>query len=111
MKSKSLITLPMPVERALERLGADIRTARIRRRWTVRSVAERSFVSMATVARVERGDAAVSLGIYATVLFVLGLHEGIGTLAATERDDVGTALMREGMPKRVRASRKKDLWT
>ncbi|MGD9804111.1 MAG: helix-turn-helix domain-containing protein [Hyphomicrobiaceae bacterium] len=101
----------MPVEKALKRLGADIRVARIRRRWTVRPVAERSFVSMATVARVERGDAAVSLGIYATVLFVLGLHEGIGTLAAPERDDVGVALMREGMPKRVRASRRKDLWT
>jgi hypothetical protein len=49
------------------------------------------------------------LGVYATILFVLGFHERLGTLAAPSQDDVGLALIGERMPKRVRPS-KKDLW-
>lgn len=68
-------------------------------------VAERAFVSRNTLARVERGDPGVSMGIYATVLFVLGMSERISELADPARDTVGLSLEHEQLPKRIRLPR------
>lgn len=107
MKSKSLAALPGPVRKVLQQLGADIRQARIRRRITVHSLAARAFASPTTIYHIERGNPAVAFGTYATVLFVLGLHEGIATLAAPSKDNIGTALYMTQLPQRVRMSKKK----
>jgi hypothetical protein len=69
-------------------------------------VAERALVSRNTLARVERGDPGVSMGIYATVLFVLGMADHVGELADSGRDPLGRALEDERLPRRVRAARK-----
>ena len=53
--------------------------------------------------KVEKGDPGVSLGVYATVLFVLGLEAGVGDLADARRDVVGLDLEAEALPKRIRA--------
>ncbi len=53
---------PPTVHEAAELLGAEIRQARIGRRWTVRELAERAGISPATLQKVERGDPSVSLG-------------------------------------------------
>jgi hypothetical protein len=45
------------------------------------------------------------MGIYATVLFVLGLTERLTELAAAERDVVGLGLEEERLPKRIRVPR------
>jgi transcriptional regulator with XRE-family HTH domain len=63
-------------------------------------VAERAFVSRKTLGRVEHGDPSVSIGIYATILFVLGLVERLGSLADVTTDDLGLSL--EDLPKRIR---------
>ena len=68
-------------------------------------VAERAMISRTTLARVERGDAGVSIGICATVLFVLGFGERIGDLADLTSDEVGRALEAERLPQRVRLPR------
>ncbi len=68
-------------------------------------VAERALVSRNTLARVERGDPGVSMGIYATVLFVLGMAGRLGELAEPGRDPIGLALENEHLPKRVRLPR------
>ncbi len=47
---------------ALELLGTSIRAARLRRRWTIRELAERVGVSHVTIQKVERGDPGVALG-------------------------------------------------
>lgn len=107
MKSKSLAALPIPVRKALQQLGADIRQARIRRSITVHSLATRAFASPTTIYHIERGNPAVAVGTYATVLFILGLHEGIAKLAAPSVDNIGTALFQARLPKRVRASTKR----
>jgi transcriptional regulator with XRE-family HTH domain len=65
-------------------------------------VAERAFVSRGTLARVERGEPGVSLGIYATVLFVFGMADRVGELADSGKDPVGLALEDERLPRRVR---------
>lgn len=71
-------------------------------------LAERAFVSRATVRRVERGDPAVSMGIYASVLFVLGLADRIGSLADAATDRMGLALEEERLPQRVRSPRSRE---
>ena len=97
--------LPLPVGRALAKLGGDIKSARLRRRLTAAMVAERTFITRSTLAKVEKGDPAVSLGIYATVLFVLGLADRLTTLADVRTDDVGLQLEEERLPKRIRPRR------
>lgn len=47
----------------------------------------------------------MSLGTYATVLWVLGLSDDIGQLAAPASDAVGLDLETERLPKRVRVRR------
>jgi transcriptional regulator with XRE-family HTH domain len=94
--------LPIPVRRTLTKLGDDIRTARIRRRITTTIMAERAFIDRKTLRRVERGDPGVSLGIYAIVLFVLGLIDRLAELADVRTDQVGLQLEEEQLPQRVR---------
>ena len=96
--------LPLPVKRALAKLGEDIRNARLRRRITTTMMAERAFITRTTLRKVERGNAGVSLGIYATVLFVLGLTPRLAELADTRADEVGLQLENERLPQRVRVS-------
>ncbi|WP_420127257.1 helix-turn-helix domain-containing protein [Longimicrobium sp.] len=98
-------TLPLAVRRVLRKLGADMRDARRRRRIPVAVLAERALISRPTLTKVERGDPSVSLGIYATVLFVLGFASRLGDLAAVEADAVGLALEEEHLPQRVRLPR------
>ncbi|MDH7972497.1 helix-turn-helix transcriptional regulator [Sphingomonas sp. AR_OL41] len=86
----------------MTKLGSDIATARKRRNLTIAIVAERAFVGRNTITRVERGDPGVSLGIYATILFVLGLSERLGDLADPATDEVGTSLEIERLPIRTR---------
>ena len=70
-------------------------------------MAERALVGRNTIARVERGDPRVSMGIYATVLFVLGLAERLSELADASVDRIGLDLEVEHLPKRIRSSRSK----
>ena len=100
--SRSLSTLPLPVRRALRKLGRDIAAARKRRRITMATMAERAMTSRQTVARIERGDASVSMGIYATVLFVLGMTERLADLVDATVDPWVLDLDEERLPKRVR---------
>jgi transcriptional regulator with XRE-family HTH domain len=104
--TRALPALPLAVRRALDKLGRDLSAGRRRRRLTMALVAERAMVSRSTLARVERGDAGVSIGIYATVLFVLGMADRIGDLAEPGADAVGLALEEERLPQRVRTPRR-----
>lgn len=102
--SRSKPGLPFSVRRALRKLGGDISAARRRRRISVKLMAERAFVGRNTITRVEKGDPGVSIGIYATVLFVLGMAERLAILADISGDDVGRMLDEERLPIRVRES-------
>ncbi|WP_295635242.1 helix-turn-helix transcriptional regulator [Novosphingobium sp.] len=99
----------MPVKRSLAKLGADIKAARQRRRITMALMAERAFVSRSTLQKVEQGDPGVSLGVYATVLFILGLSERIADLADVSTDILGLQLDEERLPQRVRVSKRPGL--
>jgi DNA-binding XRE family transcriptional regulator len=98
--------LPLPVQRALRKLGGDIRDARLRRRIPTKTMADRASISRTTLNKVEKGAPGVSLGIYATVLFVLGLHDRLAEIADIKTDTVGLELEEENLPQRIRRSKK-----
>jgi len=102
-----LLTLPIPATRALRKLGHDIKDARRRRRIPMAIVAQRASISKPTLIRVERGDPSVSIGSYATVLFVLGMAERLADLVDPKNDPVGLQLEEENLPQRIRGVRKK----
>jgi hypothetical protein len=101
-----MLTLPIPVSHALRKLGNDIRDARRRRRIPMAIAAERASISKPTFIRVERGDLSVSMGSYATILYVMGMADRLGDLAASKNDPVGLQLEEENLPQRIRAARK-----
>jgi DNA-binding XRE family transcriptional regulator len=95
-------TLPIPAKKALQKLGADIKDARRRRRIGTALMAERAFISRPTLHKVEKGDPNVSLGIYASVLFVLGLCARLADLVDARVDTLGRTLEEEHLPQRIR---------
>jgi transcriptional regulator with XRE-family HTH domain len=97
--------IPLPVHRALLKLGSDIRDARRRRRLPVALLADRTSISRTTLSKVEKGDPGVAMGTYATVLFALGLADRLSDLADVRHDTVGLDLDEERLPKRVRLPR------
>lgn len=99
---KKTSTIPIPVNKALKKLGADLKEARIKRRLTMALVEERAGITHTTLSKVEKGDAGVSIGIYAKVMFVLGLIDNIYNLAEPDNDTVGKVYDKENLPKRVR---------
>jgi transcriptional regulator with XRE-family HTH domain len=76
--------------RLLEEVGVNIKLARLRRKFSAEVVAQRAGISRKTLSRVEKGDPAVSLGIYARVLQALRLEEDLRGLAAD--DELGRKL-------------------
>ena len=96
------------VRRTLRKLGGDIRDARRRRRLPADIIAKRAFTSRPTLQRIEQGDHAVSIGIYAAVLQALGFLDGLGLLAEPARDEAGLAIAAENLPKRMRLPRPRE---
>lgn len=64
--------LPIPVERALIKLGENLRIARKRRGDTMALFAERMQVSVPTLRKMERGDPTVSISVYAMGVWLVG---------------------------------------
>src|SRR5580658_3563466 len=106
-KVQSSLRAPVPVTRALRKLGHDIRDARRRRRSPVAILAERASISRTTLSKVEKGDPGVSMGTYATVLFTLGMNDRLADVADPRQDTVGRELEEEHLPERIRLSRHK----
>ncbi len=98
--------VPVPVTRALRKLGHDIRDARRRRRIPVAILAERASISRMTLNKVENGDPGVSVRAYATVLFTLGMVNRLANVADPRNDTVGLELEEERLPERIRLSRR-----
>lgn len=96
------MTLPIPTQRALRKLGTDIKDARRRRRISTVLMTQRADISRPTLYKIEKGNSGVSLGAYASVLFVLGLTSRLADLAEANFDDIGRRLEEENLPKRIR---------
>jgi hypothetical protein len=84
--ASALETLPPAAAAALRKLGADLATARKRRRQPLRAWAARLDVSVPTLMKMEKGDAAVSIGVFMTALWIIGRHEALAATAEPKED-------------------------
>ena len=83
-----------------------MKDARRRRRIPVAIAAQRASISRTTLVKIEKGDPGVAMGIYATVLFVMGMADRIADIADPKDDAVGLQLEEEHLPQRIRGARK-----
>lgn len=92
------------LSRVLRGYGDHLKLARLRRKYSAEMVAQRAGISRKTLSRVERGDSAVSLGIYARVMQVLRLEDDLAKLAAD--DPLGRKLQDSALSTRRRAPKR-----
>lgn len=96
------LPLPIPVDRALKKLGVDLSLARRRRNLTQAMMAERLGTSVMTVRRMEAGHPGTALQYLARALQVFGELDKLSDLLDSAKDTVGLILMNEQVPMRVR---------
>ena len=82
----ALQQLPPATLAALERLGADLAVARLRRKESLASWSSRLGVSVPTLMRLEAGEPGVGMGIYATALWLIGRDGALAELASPDKD-------------------------
>jgi len=84
--ARALLQLPPATSAAIEKLGADLAVARLRRKESLKTWAKRMGVSAPTLQRLEAGDPAVGIGIVATALWLIKRDGELRNLAAPEHD-------------------------
>src|SRR5258708_15941598 len=101
---------PYQVEQTLKKLGADLRTARLRRNLTSEEAAQKIGTSRFMVADAEKGKPSTNVAVYAALLWTYGLIEGLADLADPGNDEEGTrlALMRQPARPRHRPTLRND---
>jgi DNA-binding XRE family transcriptional regulator len=95
---------PYQVETALKKLGADLKTARLRRNLTAHEVAQKIGTSRFTVADAEKGKPSTGVAVYAALLWAYGLINRLAELADPSNDGEGVRLARAREPARARHS-------
>ena len=118
--ARALLQLPPATAGAIEKLGADLAVARLRRKESLRSWAQRLGVTVPTLQRLEAGDPAVGIGIVATALWLIQRDGELRKLAAPEHDqgaieldvreavELGRARAQSSAEARLRAARASD---
>lgn len=91
-RNKLLAVPPYAVETTLKSLGANLRTARLRRNLTMAEMAEKIGTGVRAVADAEKGKPSTGIGVYAALLWALDLLDPLEQVAAPERDAEGQTL-------------------
>lgn len=104
---KAAYNIVPATEDILKTMGEQIKLARLRRNLPVELVAERAGISRSSLWKVESGNPAVAVGIYAAVLHALGGMDKDILLIA--KDDVmGRQMQDLSLMTRKRATRRRD---
>ncbi|WP_293554174.1 helix-turn-helix transcriptional regulator [Phascolarctobacterium sp.] len=104
MKQAAYNIMPA-TENILKTLGEQIKLARLRRNLTAELVAERAGISRSSLWKVESGNPAVAMGIYAAVLHALNNMDKDLLLVAKD-DEMGRRLQDLELITRKRATRR-----
>jgi len=91
-RNKLLTTPPYAIEQALKRLGADLRTARLRRNLTIETVASKIGTGPRAVADAEKGKPSTTVAVYTAMLWAVDLLSQLDEVARPENDAEGQAL-------------------
>jgi transcriptional regulator with XRE-family HTH domain len=109
MTKKNILTEapPYAVEQAIKRLGANLRTARLRRNLTVKDVAEKIGTGPRAVSDAEQGKITTGIAVYIALLWTYDFLDPMEILANPATDEEGMASnMRR---KRARSARPEEL--
>ncbi len=106
-KNILLTAPPYAVEQALKRLGANLRTARLRRNLTIREVAEKIGTGPRPVSDAEKGKPSTSVAVYIALLWAYDLLELMAEIADPALDEQGLTL--SFSRERARAREKQEL--
>jgi branched-chain amino acid transport system substrate-binding protein len=109
MKRDFELAAPFCVVRSLEKFGADLRIARLKRSLTAEQMADCIQVHRSTYGRMERGDPAVAIGLYAKALYSLGVETPFHDLIDPRNDEEGQLLDLQRLPARVRARKARPI--
>lgn len=90
----------------LATLGENIKLARLRRKLSTRSLAERAGMALSTLVNIETGSPSVSLGNYLQVLTVLRLEDDL--LLIADKDPIGRQIQDAELIVKKRAPKKKS---
>ena len=106
MTARNILTTapPYAVEDALRRLGSNLRTARIRRKLTIREVAEKIGTGPRPVSDAEKGKPSTGVAVYIALLWTYRLLNRLDDVADPALDKEGLALALENEPVRARRS-------
>lgn len=108
MKARNALlgATPYQVETALKKLGANLKTARLRRNLTIQETAEKIGTSRFVVSDAEKGKASTGVAVYAALLWAYGLVDQLADLADPNKDEEGRTLSQ--LRQRARHGRKLD---
>lgn len=99
---------PHVVERALKRLGGNLRMARVRRGMTIAEAASRIGTGPRAVMDAEKGKASTGVAVYAALLWLFDLFQPFEELADPSMDQEGLTLAMAREPTRPRRRRGLD---
>ena len=94
------------VSRLLNELGDRLKLARLRRKYSSETVAQRAGITRRTLSKVEQGDPAVALGVYARVMQVLRLEGDLALLGVD--DELGRKLQDAGITPKLRSPKRRS---
>ena len=109
MAKKNTLTQapPYAVERAIKRLGSNLRTARLRRNLTIEDVADKIGTGPRAVSDAEQGKITTGMAVYTALLWAYDLLSPMEFLADPSTDETGLALSTRR--ERARAEKREEL--
>lgn len=103
--AKKSVDIKTSEKEVLEKMGSNIKRARLRRNISAANLAKQAGISADTLSNIEKGATTVSIGAYVSVLAVLELERDLEDIA---RDEEGKkAFGKEIFKRRERASKRK----
>ena len=103
MAGKTVILMP-DAQQKLNKMGNNIKKARLRRNISIEVLAESARISKGTLYAIEKGTATVSIGAYVAVLTALGMDKDLELVA--KDDEFGRRLQDMNLVAPKRAKRK-----
>ena len=100
MNKKNIVLMPKTAK-IIERMGEQIKLARLRRNLSAEIIAERAGISRTTLWAIEKGSSSVAIGAYASVLHALNGMDADLLLVAKD-DELGRQLQDISLRKRAR---------
>lgn len=110
MTAKNTLTQapPYAVEQAIKRLGANLRTARLRRNLTIKEIGEKIGTGPRAVTDAEKGKVSTGIAVYIALLWAYDLLDQMNDLADPAFDEEGLSLSLAKDPARARTKRGLD---